>query len=105
MPGGELVCKLKGAKVVIPAQDELGRTIFNGERMEMQKALDSAYLLLREKHINQQPLWDLSIAKRWGRKPASEKQKQLISRKGVRVDLENLTCLQASQILNRVLYA
>ena len=105
MPGGELVCNLKGDKLVIPPQDELGRTIFNGQRMEMQNALDSAYLLLREKHIDQQPLWDLSIAKRWGRKPASEKQKQLISRKGVRVDLENLTCLQASQILNRVLYA
>lgn len=105
MPAGELVCKIKGCKIVIHPQDELGMTVFDGEKVTMQKALDNAYLLLKTKHIAQKHIWDLSIAKRWGNKPASEKQIQLIKRKGVRIDLEGLTCLQASQILNRVLYS
>lgn len=105
MPTGELVCKIKGCKIVIPPQDELGMTVFDGEKVAMQKALDKAYMLCKTKHIKEKYIWDLSIAKRWGKKAASEKQKQLIARKGVRIDLDGLTCLQASQILNRVLYS
>lgn len=105
MPTGKLVCKIKGSKIVIPPQDELGMTVFEKKRMPMQQALDEAFHLLLDKHSDQQYIWDLTIAKRWGKKPASDKQKQLIERRGVQVDIDSLTALQASQILNRVLYA
>lgn len=105
MPSGELVCKIKGSKIVIPPQDELGMTVMGGVKIPMQKALDSVYMYLAEDYADQKYIWDLSVAKRWGKKPASEKQKNLLKRKGVRVDIESLTSLQASQILNRVLYA
>ena len=54
-------------------------------------------------------IWDLTSAKRWGSAPASEKQIQLIRRKSKKIvaesdfDINNITKLEASQILNRLI--
>ncbi len=103
MPDGRLVCSLLNhEKIVIPCQDELGRVNFNGRLMPMQSALDFAYIKLTTNYKDQEYIWNLDIAKRWGKAPASEKQLQLIQRRCKGFDTNGLTKLQASQILNRV---
>ena len=102
MPDGRLVCCLRDRKrIVIPAPDDLGRTIIGGEMVDMQKAIDRAYKALSSKYANERYLWDLGKAKRWGAKPASEKQKRLVNRLCKGINTSKLTKLQASQILNR----
>jgi len=103
MPDGRLVCSLKDhQKITIPCQDELGRVNFNGRLIPMQSALDFAYIKLTKNFADQKYLWDLGIAKRWGSKPASEKQLNLIRRWCKGFNPDGLTKLQASQILNRM---
>lgn len=104
MPDGSLVCSLPGRKqLVIPCADELGRVNLGGELVPMQAALDRAYKRLCEAHEDTRYIWDLSAAKRWGKKPASEKQIALIERRCKGFDTDGLTKLEASQILNRVM--
>lgn len=106
MPDGRLVCNLKDrVKLTIPCQDELGNVVYGGRRMPMQQAIDTVYQELLTIYPDEQYLWDLSRAKRWGAAPASEKQIDLIRRRCRRYDFncENLTKFQASQILNRVM--
>ena len=50
----------------------------------------------------QRYLWDLSIVKKWGKGPASEKQKEQVKRFFKDYDTSELTKLEASQILNRM---
>lgn len=109
-PDGAFVCSLPNKKKLrIEAPDELGETIFNGHRLDMQSAFDKAYEILCDEYKDSRKIWDLQSAKHWGKAPASEKQLQLIRRKGRRIieqsnfDIENLTKLQASQILNRLI--
>lgn len=108
-PNGDMVCSLPNRrKIVIPCQNELGMTIFNGKELDMQSAFDEAFTMLSENYADDRYIWDLNKAKRWGRQPASESQIKLIKRKGKRIieqsdfDLDGLTKLQASQILNRL---
>lgn len=101
MPNGNLVCTLKKEKLTIPCPDELGRTIIDGRVMDMQTALDYMYSVLSSKYGYMRALWDLAIAKRWGRNPATDKQIRLLRCKGIAMD--GLSKLQASQILNRVM--
>jgi superfamily II DNA or RNA helicase len=108
-PNGDLVCSLPDRqKLVIPCQNELGMTIFEGHEIDMQEALDKAYEVLQTCYRDNKYIWDLKIVKKWGKSPATEKQIQLIKRKGKKVfsqsdfDLDNLTKMQASQILNRL---
>ena len=103
MPDGSLILSLKKKKYKIPAADKLGRTVVNGKRMTMQKAMDYLYLHLQEAHADERHIWDLTLAKRWGAYSATEKQKQLIARMlHGQIDVEKLTKLEASQILNRM---
>ena len=44
MPNGNMVVSIPKKKIVIPAQDELGKTTWNGKKVSMQKAFDEAYL-------------------------------------------------------------
>ena len=108
-PNGDMVCSLLNReRLIIPCQNELGMTVFNGKVQDMQSAFDEAYQILTECYSNQRYVWDLNNVKRWGRQPASEKQIQAIKRKGKRIlaqsnfELDGLTKLQASQILNRL---
>lgn len=103
MPDGSLILSLKKKKYKIPAADKLGRTVVNGKRMTMQKAMDYLYLHLQEAHADERHIWDLTLAKRWGAYSATEKQKQLVARMlHGQIDVEKLTKLEASQILNRM---
>lgn len=101
MPNGDFILQLKGKKLRIPAQNELGETILD-RPMKMQEAFDLAYEYLLENYADQKYLWDLSIVKKWGKSEASEKQKAQVKRFFKDYDVDNLTKLEASQILNRM---
>lgn len=105
MPNGDLVLSLPHRRrIVLPAQDELGNTVWNGVKLPMQSAIDGVYRFLQQSEPDTAYIWDLTKAKRWGRAPASDKQKAFIKRKKVAVDTDSLTKLEAMQILNRVMY-
>ena len=108
-PNGDMVCNLLNReRIIIPCQNELGMTTFNGKAQDMQSAFDEAFQILTKRYSDSKYIWDLNSAKRWGKQPASDKQKQLIQRRGKKIlaqsgfELEGLTKLQASQILNRL---
>lgn len=101
MPNGDFILNLKNKKIRIPAQNELGETILD-RPMKMQEAFDFAYQYLCENFEEQRYLWDLSIVKKWGKAPASEKQKAQVKRFFRDFDTSELTKLEASQILNRM---
>lgn len=104
MPNGDLVVSLPEKRILrIPAQDELGMTIYNGQKMNMQKAIDTVYMELHKNYRDCQAIWDLNAVRHWGDKPASEKQIRLLKWKRIKVDYSKLTCGQASMILNRVM--
>lgn len=98
MPDGSLILNLKNKRLMIPPQDELG--MCNG--IKMQKALDSAYYYLQNEFGEQKYLWDLSLVKKWGKNPATDKQKEQVKRFIKNYDVSELTKLEASQILNRM---
>jgi len=91
-------------KIVIPAQDELGKTVWNGKKVSMQKAFDEVYLYLKENHLDQEYIWNIEMIKKWGKVPASDKQVSMIKRFMKDFDTENLNKMQATQILNRLFY-
>lgn len=102
MPDGEFVLSIKGKKMRIPCQDELGYTLIGKERISMQEAFDRAYSELCEHYPEQKYIWDLGSVKRWGNYPASESQISVISKRFPDLDTSELTKRQASLILNRI---
>lgn len=103
MPDGSFVCSLpERQKLRISCPDALGNAIYNGTQMPMQDALDAAYVDLRQNFGDSAYIWDLRMAKKWGKAPASDKQKQIIARRCKGFDVDGLTKMEASQILNRV---
>lgn len=104
MPNGDFVCTLKGFRLIIPAQDELGETVLYGKKMKMQEAFDLAYKYLCENYSDQRCIWDIKQIKKWGKSEATEKQKSTIKRMYKDLDVSELTKSEASQILNRLFY-
>lgn len=104
MPNGNMVVTIPKRKIVIPAQDELGKTIWNGKKVSMQKAFDEAYLYLKEKHSDTEYIWNIDLMRKWGKVPASEKQVNMIKRFMKDFDTDQLNKMQATQILNRLFY-
>ena len=102
MPNGDMVVTIPNRKIRIPAQNELGETVFNGVRMKMQKAFDEVYMYLKENHAETEYIWNINLIKKWGKYPASEKQKNQIKRIMKNFDVTDLNKMQASQILNRL---
>lgn len=102
MPNGDMVVTIPKRKIKIPAQDELGKTTFGGEKMSMQKAFDKVYMYLKENCQDYEYIWSVDAMKKWGQYPASEKQVEMIKRYMKDFDTENLNKMQASQILNRL---
>ncbi len=103
MPNGDMLCSLPDRKNIrILCPDELGRTVFNGEMIDMQQAFDNAYLYLSEHCEECRAIWDLNIAKKWGRNPATDRQKEIIKKRFKEFETDSLTKLEAAQILNRV---
>jgi len=104
MPNGDLVLNLKGTRLVIPSQNELGKTTLNNESITMQQAFDKAYNHLIENYADQKYIWDISVVKKWGKTPASDKQKELIKKRLKNFDTSEVTKAQAMMILNRMFY-
>lgn len=109
MPDGALVCSLtkhpdtgRKRRLYIPPPDQLGRVTLHGELVDMQTALDRAYSVLQAQFEDCSYLWDLAQVKRWGAKPATEKQLVQVQRMFPGFDTSELTKAQASQILNRM---
>lgn len=107
LPDGGMVCGLKdGKKLRIPPPDELGNVHYpNGRSWPMQRVLDAAYKKLRRDYPEQEYIWSLEKARRWGDAPASEKQMDLIFRRnrGRYALPDSMTKLEASQVLNRMM--
>ena len=104
MPDGSMVCSLPDRQSVrIGPMDELGRVEYMGAGMPMQAALDRAYRYLMESHAESRAIWDLNKTKYWSKSPASEKQLAIIKRRCKGFDSSNISKLEASQILNRIL--
>lgn len=103
MPDGSLRLSLPHYKVCVTAPDELGRVLVDGNQMDAQAAYDRIYKDLRENHAEERQLWDRNAIKRWGKAPATDKQKVLIERRCRGFNAKDLTKEEASLILNRVL--
>lgn len=108
MPDGSLVCSLPDRKRLrIPCPDSLGNVILGNEEVDMQTAIDRAYMRLSTDFKDSEYIWNIDKARAWGKFPASEAQKSLIKKKcrkySDEINFNDLTKLQASQILNRVL--
>ena len=107
MPDGTMICSLPNKmSVEIPPADELGETIFCGQRMEMQEAFDHAYELLSSNFADSKAIWDKNISAKWGSQPASEAQVKYVKRIAKKylteIDFDTLTKAQAGMIINRI---
>lgn len=105
MPDGSLVCFLIDKHIRIPAQDEVGQVLYNGKRVPMQILLNAVYRKLKENYQDEQAIWNMDIIQKWGVKKASAKQIAMIKSKYPDFPVDKLTRAQASQIINRIVYA
>lgn len=99
MPDGSLI--LSEPRIIIPAEDSLGRIQWKGRIEPAQKVFDDVYNDLQLNHSENRALWDLNITRHWGNTPATEKQKMLIRRHYPEFDVSRLTKFEAGQILTR----
>lgn len=104
MPNGDMVVSIPKKRIRIPAQDELGKTTIGGQKMNMQRALDKVFKYLQEEYPQYEYIWNVDQMRKWGKVPASDKQVSMIKRFMKDFDTENLNKMQATQILNRLLY-
>lgn len=107
-PDGRMKVSLsKKEHIEISTPDSLERVYiktskgWTSERMNIQRAFDKVHNILKEHKAGAEPIWNVAIAKKWGKKKATPKQMQIIKAKypGCRY----LTRLEASQILNRIM--
>lgn len=68
----------------------------------VQRCFDWVYTTLRDMAAHEKPVWSLASFRRWGAKEATPRQKELIQKRGVVVDMETLTKGQATEILQRL---
>ena len=99
MPDGSLV--LSALKMKIPAEDSLGRIMWNGRPEPAQKVFDEVYGALVRNYSDKRALWDLNLTRHWGASPATDKQKTLIRKYLPGCEVESLTKFDAAQILTR----
>ena len=101
LPDGSLL--LSEPRILLPAEDSLGRTYFNGRDEPTQRVLDYIYHDLENNHGDKRILWDAELAQaKWGSAYATDKQKALIARKLPEYDTKELTKFEAAQILTRL---
>lgn len=77
MPDGSLSLSLPDEIIKIPCQDELG----NVDGNPMQDVIDSLYADLIKNHSSCRAIWDIASVKRWGKDPATIRQKNIIQKK------------------------
>ena len=107
LPDGHMICSLPDKQTIeIPPADELGQTVFEGQRMDMQEAFDKAFEILQEDYADSKAIWDKEISKRWANQPATEAQINFVKKIGKKylseIDFETLTKGQAGMIINRL---
>jgi hypothetical protein len=109
MPDGSMVCSLtkdpetgQRRRLVIPPPDALGRVRLGNDLVDTQTAFDRAYTALRTRFGDEAYIWDINQVKKWGAKPASEKQIAQVKRMFPTFQTDGLTKQEASQILNRM---
>lgn len=99
-PDGKMSVNLpKGQSIVLDSVDKLGRI----KGIPAQNVFDNVFKVLCKDYIEYRPLWDLNIIKSWGKYSATDKQKELIRRMKIDIDIERLSKGEASLILNRIL--
>lgn len=99
MPNGDFTLKFPGINCIkLKGPNELDES---NDGRDFQDLLDHAYEWLEKNHDDKRYLWDLSIVKKWGNKPASEKQCQTI-KNIVGECPPRLNKIEAMQILNRI---
>ena len=119
MPDGRMVVSLpERAKIVLPAPDMLGNVDATeikglardfhqwgineyGKTWDYQRALNAVRAMLERAYGDSSMIWDLKKTKRWGNKPATPAQMQVIKRH-VKEELPELNRFEASQIINRI---
>ena len=107
LSNGNLAVSLgKKGTLTIPAPNEVGKTTYNGEVVDMQTAIDMVYNKLIHDYQNEQRIWDMNCVNKWGKDPATKKQittiKKLAGEKVTDKFLNNLTKFEASNILSRL---
>ena len=111
MPDNSLIVCLQRAWVKVSPPDLMNRSVITTNRgskselMPLQEAINSVYALLNERHQDQKHIWDLRIAKKWGKYPSTPKQKGMIAQlsRG-KINCKYLTKLEACNILNRLFW-
>lgn len=114
-----LACSIGNCRIMrISAENMLGKTrlvifekntiVYDKDDISMQDALDTAWEILNNEYIGNRSLWDVESAKKWGKGPASDKQKDLIKRiykteelYKMKTNFFTLTKFQASILINR----
>lgn len=104
LPDGSMIVALSDRKQLrMPPADALGRVDLGAGPIPYQEALDRAYIALRDEHDGERALWDTDVINRWGKVPATPKQRAIISRRCRDWEIpDTLTKGQASAILNRL---
>jgi len=111
LPNGDLYVTLpEGERIYLPAADLLGMTIYDGERMRMQDALNAIAKTLRRDHAGSYGLWGRKAGWRSQNIPPTEKQIQTIERMArfhpdEPVDYAALTKGSASDLIGRWIVA
>jgi superfamily II DNA/RNA helicase len=101
-PDGSFTLSLKNKTLKTSAINELGNLIFVDKEYEAQDFFDRIFTKLNNEYTEDKYIWDLKLMKRWGTSPASYKQLEIIRKCLPYYKCNNLTKLQASQILNRL---
>lgn len=107
---GSFVLKLPSVKLTIPPPNKLKYCkLADGKLYKLQTCFDIIYNYLIENHQSDNKLWNTQLIKRWGKKKPTFKQLELIHAKQknfpnlfTSVNVENLTRMDASSILNRL---
>ena len=115
-PNGDLVRPFKDKmSYIVTAMDEIGNSririmkqnekMFESEIMPTQIAINQCAGIFEEKYEEDKALWKPSIVSKWGRKPATEKQWNIIKKNTsdediVELEKIHLTSAQASNIIN-----
>lgn len=100
-PNGTLSLTMPGNKQIsLNPVNNLGQI----DSRPAQEVFDEVYSQLNKEYTQYKYIWDISIAKKWGRSSASLSQKGLISRMLPKYKTEFLSKMEASLILNRLLF-
>ncbi len=111
MPDTSMVCQLLNRKyIIISPINKIGIAsiyVSDGRKkldIKAQECFDTVYKLLLNEFQNEAYIWDSTIAKKWGKVDASDKQKDLIKRRLPNMDVSKLNKMEAGMILNRLLF-